>query len=102
MNKVDFDNKLLGFNKKSKSNKTKHLEIENDFKKLMTFHSSLSFGQKYFNNDGAHFYLIFQPIYKTITTLFGLPDIILKWKSKRLSNEKIMPPQTTSKSLCPK
>ena len=32
------------------------------------------------------FYLIFQPIYKTITTLSGLPDTISGCESKRLSN----------------
>ena len=34
-------------------------------------------GQSYFNNDGAHLYLIFQPSYKTITTFSGLP-----WQSQ--------------------
>ena len=102
VNKTDFDNKLVGFNKRSKLNKTKHLVVENDLRKLMKFHSSLSSGQKYFNNDRAHFYLTFQRIYKTIKTLFGLSDKISKWKSKGLSNKKIMPPCTTSKSLSPK
>ena len=33
-------------------------------------------GQSYFNNDGEQFYLIFEPISKTITTISGLPDTI--------------------------
>ena len=48
------------------------------------------------------FYLIFQPIYKTITTLSGLPDTISGCESKRLSNEKSLPPFTSNKSLSPK
>ena len=45
---------------------------------------------------------MFQPIYKTITTFSGLPDIISEWESKRLSNEKFMPPFTSDKSLSPR
>ena len=39
--KTDFHNKLSGFNKRMNSNKTKHVLIENDIKKLQTFDSSL-------------------------------------------------------------
>ena len=46
-------------------------------------------GQSYFNNDGAQLYLIFQPIYRTITTFSGLRDTISEWESKELSNEKL-------------
>ena len=46
--------------------------VGNEFKKLQTIDLSLFVGQSYFNNDGAQFYLIFQPIYKTITTFSGL------------------------------
>ena len=52
--------------------------------------------------DGAQLYLIFKPIYKTMTTFSGLPDTISKWESKRLSNETFPPLFKTSKSLCPK
>ena len=71
--KTDFDDKLKNLNKKVTSNKTKHLLVENEFKKLQTFDSSLFIGQSYFNNDGAQLYLIFQPIYKTISIFSGLP-----------------------------
>ena len=33
VNKADFDNKLLSFNKKINSKKTKHVLFENEFKK---------------------------------------------------------------------
>ena len=59
-------------------------------------------GQSYFNNDGAQLHLIFQPISKTISTYFNHPDIISKWESKGLSNEKFWPPFTRNKGLSPK
>ena len=37
--KTDFDGKLKSLNQKIKSNKTKHLLLENELKKLETFHS---------------------------------------------------------------
>ena len=49
-------------NKKITSNKTKHILIENELKKLQTFNSSLFLGQRYFNNHGTQLYVIFQPM----------------------------------------
>ena len=94
INKTDFDNKLLNFNKRVNLNKTEYLLIENEFKKLQTFDSSPFIGQSYFTNDGAQIYLLFQPIHKTITTFSGLPDIILECESKGLRYEKTEPPFT--------
>ena len=82
VNKTYFDEKLKNLYKKITSNKTKIVLVENEFKKLQTFDSSLFIGQSYFNNDGAQLYLIFQPICKTVTTFSGLPNIILQWESK--------------------
>ena len=62
--------------------------VDNELKKIQIFDSSLFIGQSYCNNDGAQLYLIFQPIYKTITTFPALKDTILEWESKELSNEK--------------
>ena len=62
----------------------------------------LFIGQSYFNNDGAQFYLIFQPIYKIITRCSSLKDTISEWESKGLSNEKCKSPDTANKFLCPK
>ena len=84
--KTDFDDNLKNSNKKVISNKTKHL--------LVTI-------QSYFINDGAQLYLIFQSIYKTITTFSGLPDTISQWEYKGLSNEKIIPHYAANKSLSP-
>ena len=46
--KTDFDTKLKSLNKNINSNKTKHLLVENELKKLKTFNLS------YFNGIG-HF-----------------------------------------------
>ena len=58
-------------------------------KKFQTFDWSLLFDQNYFNNDVAQLFLVFQSIYKTITTFSGLKDTISEWVSKGLSNKKI-------------
>ena len=49
----DFDNKLQNLNKKITSNKTKHVLVENEFKKVKTFDPSLYISKIYFNNDAA-------------------------------------------------
>ena len=81
---LDIGNKPVNFNKRINSNNTKHLLVENEFEKLQT---CIFIGQSYFNNDGEKLYLIFQPIYKTITTFSGLQDAISEWESKGLQNE---------------
>ena len=50
-----------------------------NWKKLQKFDSSLFVGQSYFSNDESQNFWIFQPIYKTFTTLSGLPNIIDDW-----------------------
>ena len=46
--KKDFDAKLPSLNIKITSNKTKHLLVENELKKLKTFDSSYFFGKSHF------------------------------------------------------
>ena len=43
--KTDFDDKLKNLNKKITSNKTKHVLVKNEFKKLQIFDPSLFIGQ---------------------------------------------------------
>ena len=50
-----------------------------NWKKIQKFDSSLFIGQSYFSNDESQNFWIFQPIYKTFTTLSGLPNIIDDW-----------------------
>ena len=61
--KTDFDAKLLSLNRKITQNKSKHLLVENDFKKLKTFDSDYFIGKSHFGEDGSHNYLAFQPMY---------------------------------------
>ena len=51
--KTNFDEKLKNLTKNINSNKTKHLIVENDFKKLETFDSIYFRGKNYFEDDGT-------------------------------------------------
>ena len=70
--------------------------------KLQIYYLSLFIGQSYFNIDGAQHYLLFQPIYKIVTTFSGLTYKISEWESKGLSNEIFTPPYIVNNSLSPK
>ena len=60
--KANFDSKLTSLNGKIPENKTKHLLVENEFKKLKTFSLSYFRGKSHFEEDGTQNYLVFQPI----------------------------------------
>ena len=62
--KTDFDARMSGFNKKITINKTKHLLVENELKKIEKFNAVYSRGKKYIEEDGTRNYLVFQPVYK--------------------------------------
>ena len=62
--KTDFDVKLSILNRKVIANKTKHLLVKNELKKLKTFDLSYFRGKSHFEEDGTQNYLVFQPIYK--------------------------------------
>ena len=64
MTKTDFDAKLLSLNKRVTANKTKHLLVENELKKLKTFDLSYFIGKSHFEEDGTQNYLVFQPLNK--------------------------------------
>ena len=66
MTKTDFDAKLSSLNRKITSNKSKHLLVENELKKLKTFDSSYFIGKSHFEEDGTQNYLVFQPMYRFI------------------------------------
>ena len=51
MTKTDFDAKLSSLNRKITSNKSKHLLVDNELKKLKTFDSSYFIGKSYFEED---------------------------------------------------
>ena len=58
--KTDFDAKLSSLSRKVNVNKTKHLLVENELKKLKTFDSSHFNGKIHFEEDGKQKYLVFQ------------------------------------------
>ena len=51
--KTDFDTKLPNLNSKVTANKTKHLLVENELKKLKTFDSSYFIDKRHFEEDGT-------------------------------------------------
>ena len=81
------------------SNKTKHLVIENEFKKLQAFDSIYFCGKSHFEDDGTQNWLVFQPIQRYFKTASANDSNILSWKSKGLSDESIKPPTTSNKCL---
>ena len=62
--KTDFDAKLSSLNRKITSNKSKHLLVENELKKLKTFDLSYFIGKSHFDEDGMQNYLLFPPMRK--------------------------------------
>ena len=86
--------------KKNNSNKTKHLLVENEFKKLKTFDSGYFRGKNHFEEDGTQNYLVFQAMYQYFK-LIPNKKYISEWKSKGLSDESIKPPTASDNSLSP-
>ena len=101
--KTDFDDKLENQNQKIKPNKTQHLLVENELKKLKKIDSSYFRGKNHFEEDGTQNYLVFQPIvrYSKVNTIMNVAEYILSWKSKGLSAESIKLPATSDNSLTP-
>ena len=62
--KTDFDTKLSDLNRKITSNKTKHVLVESEFKKLKAFYLSYFIGKRHFEADGAECYLVFHSIHR--------------------------------------
>ena len=60
--KTDFDTKLSSLNRKSFLNKTKHLLVGNELKKLKSSDLGYFIGKHHFDEDGAKNYLVFQPM----------------------------------------
>ena len=84
------------------SNKTKHLLVENELKKLETFDSRAFIGKSHFEEDGVQNYLIFQPKISYFKIIANR-KYILSWQSKGPSYKTIKrPPATSDNSLNPK
>ena len=96
--KTDFDVKLSSLNKRATTNKTKHLLVENELKKLKTFDLSQFIGKSHFEEDGTQNYLVFQTLNKYFKIITNT-KYILSWQSKGLSGETIDPPTTSDYKL---
>ena len=70
--KTDFDAKLSSLNRRITANKTKHLLVENELKKLKKFDWSYFIGKSYFEEDGTQKYLIFQPMHRYFKRIAGV------------------------------
>ena len=96
--KTDFDDKLSNLNRRITSNKTKHVHVENELKKLKISDSSYFIGKNYFEEDGSQNYSVFQPISRDFKVIANT-KFISSWKSKGLSDETITPYATSDNSL---
>ena len=85
---ADFDDILKNLNKIN-SNKTKHLIVGNEFKKLETFVSIYFRGKSQFEDNGSQNYFVFQTAYRYFNTVSNNDSNTLSWKSKGLSDESI-------------
>ena len=89
--KPEFDFKLKGISDRVTKNKTKHLLVENELKKLKTLGLSYFGGENYFQgNDGTQNSLVFQVGEKYFKVNSGSDNSSIEvWKSKGLSNQSL-------------
>ena len=91
---------MSSLNKKIAKNKSKHLLVENELKKLETFDLSYFIGKSHVDEDGTQNYLVFQRLNKYFKVIVNT-DYVSSWKSKGLSSETIKPPTTSDNILTP-
>ena len=103
MTKTDLDAKLSSLNRQTTSNKTKHLLVQNELKKLKTFDSICLRGKSHFEEDGPQNYLVFQPIqrYFKIIANVGNDNYVYYWKTKGSSDETINSIKTSDYGITP-
>ena len=90
---------MASLNRKITKNKTKHLLVQNEFKKLKTLDLNYFIGKSYLEEDDTRNYSVFQPLNRYFKV--GNSDYILSWKSKGLSAESITPPSAPNNFLNP-
>ena len=89
--KQEFDFKLKDISNTVTKNKTKHLLVENELKKLQKFDAAHFRGKSHFEEDGAQNYLVFKPMYRYFRGIIGAGSVnyISFWKSIGLSDERL-------------
>ena len=93
MNKTDFDNKLISFNKRITSNKTKHLEDQKKINSLITKDYNFFLGRIYVaSNDGFQNTYVYQSKLDTFELKKDKgTGYVLNWGSKGAYNSKLNP-----------
>ena len=101
--KTYFDTEFKKNSDRVTSNKTKHLLVENELKKLKTFDLSYFKGKSHFEEDGTQNYLVFQPMRRYFKSIAGVSsgNYIYFWKSKGLSDKIINSITTSNYSITP-
>ena len=101
--KTDPDTELKKISDRVTSNKTKHLLVENELKKLKTFDSSYFKGKSHFEEDVTQNYLGFQPMQRYFKRIAGVGsgNYIYFWKSKGLSDERLNSNTASNYSITP-
>ena len=84
--KTDFDAKFSSLSRKITSNKTKHVLVENELKKLKAFDWSYLIGKSHFEEDGVQNYLVFQPLNKVIASTMFHHGNLKDYQMKLLSH----------------
>ena len=91
VSKIDFNNKLISFNTKISSSKTKYLQVLKELNSLTTKDYNFFFGRMYFTSNDEH-----QNTFVYQTTLDTLElkkdkctDYVLSWESKGVYNSKL-------------
>ena len=70
--KPEFDSKLKEVSDRVTKNKTKHLLVENELKKLLKFDAAYFSSKSHFEEDGTQNYLVFQPMYRYFKRIAGV------------------------------
>ena len=85
---------MIRLNQKIYANKTKHLLVENELKKVKKIDSDYFRGTSRFEEDGIQNYLVFHPMYRYFKSISSVRSryYIHFWKCKGLSDENIMAP----------
>ena len=93
VNKTDFDNRLISFNKQITSNKTKHLEVQKKLNSLIIKYYHFFLARIYFtSNDGSQNTFFYQPTLDTLELKKDKgTDYVLSWKSNGVYNSKLTP-----------
>ena len=94
---------MSSLNRKITWNKTKHVLVENELKKLKTFNLGYFIGKSHFEEDGVQNYLAFQLLNKYFKGITNAnKKYILSWQSRGLSDQTIKPPNASDYKLNPK